>query len=218
MNITVINIRDLIKCIVVLCIIAIILVAGVKVVNGKEEFESAETKSSEEDSSFLYCLEMELPIMANDEQEEEKNGNILGNGYKFLDTELEMLYNINENIQIAENTNENIDSVDNIEQKEEDRDRTVNTDEKIDTAVIEENNITPSFTNSEADIQVKNQSSHDITDLIKDANYEIKNKNKIIIYHTHTCESYTASENYGYEMTGAYRTTDLKYTVAKVRR
>ena len=160
---------------------------------------------------------MELPIMTNDEAENQKvDNNFFGNGYKLLDTELAMLYNINENNKTEVNLNEN-EQTENTENVEE-RDRSVNANEKIETAVIEENNITPSFTNSEADIQVKNQSSHDITELIKDRNYEIKNKNKVIIYHTHTCESYTSSEGYNYEMTGAYRTTDLKYTVAKVRR
>ena len=38
----------------------------------------------------------------------------------------------------------------------------------------------------------------------------------ILIFHTHTCESYTASDKYQYEPTGTYRTTDLNYTVAKV--
>lgn len=46
--------------------------------------------------------------------------------------------------------------------------------------------------------------------------YEINNKNKIIIYHTHTCESYTPSASYNYQMTGSYRTTDLNFTVSRV--
>ena len=44
---------------------------------------------------------------------------------------------------------------------------------------------------------------------------EINNKN-VIIFHTHTCESYTPSEKYDYEQTGTYRTTDLNYSVARV--
>jgi len=45
---------------------------------------------------------------------------------------------------------------------------------------------------------------------------DITDKNNIIIYHTHTCESYTPSEAYNYTMTGNYRTTDLNYSVARV--
>ncbi len=31
---------------------------------------------------------------------------------------------------------------------------------------------------------------------------EIQNKKDILIYHTHTCESYTPCDTYNYEMTG----------------
>ena len=65
-------------------------------------------------------------------------------------------------------------------------------------------------------MQVNNKSVIDITDILNNSNYEIKNKNKFIIYHTHTCESYTSSEAYNYNMTGNYRTTDLNYTVSRV--
>lgn len=51
----------------------------------------------------------------------------------------------------------------------------------------------------------------EITDL--DAHF---NKNDILIFHTHTCESYTPTEQYQYESTGNYRTTDLNYTVSRV--
>ncbi len=43
----------------------------------------------------------------------------------------------------------------------------------------------------------------------------IENKN-IILFHTHSCESYTPSENIQYNETGNYRTTDLNYTVVRV--
>ena len=37
-----------------------------------------------------------------------------------------------------------------------------------------------------------------------------------MIFHTHTCESYTPSEKYQYEQTGNYRTTDPEYSVVRV--
>ena len=43
----------------------------------------------------------------------------------------------------------------------------------------------------------------------------IDNKN-IILFHTHSCESYTPSEAYNYEQTGTFRTTDLNYSVVRV--
>ena len=46
-------------------------------------------------------------------------------------------------------------------------------------------------------------------------NITIENKN-ILLFHTHSCESYTASEAYPYTPTGNFRTTDLNFTVTKV--
>lgn len=47
-------------------------------------------------------------------------------------------------------------------------------------------------------------------------NLKYSNNKDIIIYHTHTCESYTPTENSQYVATGNYRTTDLNYSVARV--
>ena len=44
---------------------------------------------------------------------------------------------------------------------------------------------------------------------------KIENKN-VLIFHTHSCESYTSSDSYTYTPTGNYRTTDLNYTVTRV--
>ena len=41
-------------------------------------------------------------------------------------------------------------------------------------------------------------------------------RENIMIFHTHTCESYTPSEAYPYTQTGTYRTTDLNFSVARV--
>ena len=46
-------------------------------------------------------------------------------------------------------------------------------------------------------------------------NITIDNKN-VVIFHTHSCESYTPSEKFQYNTTGTYRTTDLNYTVTRV--
>ena len=43
----------------------------------------------------------------------------------------------------------------------------------------------------------------------------IDNKN-VVIFHTHSCESYTASELYPYTPTGNFRSTDLNFTVTRV--
>jgi stage II sporulation protein P len=42
------------------------------------------------------------------------------------------------------------------------------------------------------------------------------NKSDVIIFHTHTCESYTPTEAFSYEESGTFRTTDLNYSVSRV--
>ena len=42
------------------------------------------------------------------------------------------------------------------------------------------------------------------------------NKTDIMIFHTHTCESYTPTENFQYVASGNFRTIDLNYSVARV--
>lgn len=65
-------------------------------------------------------------------------------------------------------------------------------------------------------VEIDNESNYNITEDMLIPNVEISNKKDIIIYHTHTCESYTPCEKYNYTMTGNYRTTDSNYNVIRV--
>ena len=65
-------------------------------------------------------------------------------------------------------------------------------------------------------VKIKNESNKEITQEILTPNISLENKKDVIIFHTHTCESYTTSEKFNYEMTGSYRTTDLNFSVARV--
>ncbi|MBP3503495.1 MAG: stage II sporulation protein P, partial [Clostridia bacterium] len=54
-----------------------------------------------------------------------------------------------------------------------------------------------------------------LTKMNLNADVNISNKN-ILIFHTHTCESYTPTEANSYQASGNFRTTDLNYSVARV--
>ena len=219
MNIAVINIRDIIKWAIILAFIIIIIVSGIILVKGKDKLKDVDEASAEEDSSFLYYIDTEIPLISEKEEKPKKPRKEVSSRSKILDTQLAMLYNLdedkeNEEVLLGQNDGE----LDENQEEAETENKRVEGTEAVETKVITEKNIEASFTDEQNNIQVKNQSKYDVKDLITDSNYEIKNKNKVIIYHTHTCESYTSSDKYSYEMTGAYRTTDLSYTVAKVRR
>lgn len=65
-------------------------------------------------------------------------------------------------------------------------------------------------------VKIKNESKYDLNALnLSSSNCKVNNKN-VIIFHTHTCESYTQTESNKYDSSGNYRTIDLSHSVARV--
>ncbi len=128
---------------------------------------------------------------------------------RMLSVELPMMDNI-----IVDG--EEIDEIKPAENEDEEDDNIEIAKTDVETSEIEENNITPKYNQSFGSVKVKNESDKEITEEILTPNMSLENNKDIIIFHTHTCESYTPSENFNYEMTGSYRTTDLNYSVSRV--
>ena len=85
-----------------------------------------------------------------------------------------------------------------------------------DTSATAETYVSPSYTNEYNGVLVQNSSNYDLTyEILDPTGLEISTQN-ILIFHTHTCESYTPTEQNSYEESGNFRTTDLEYSVAKV--
>lgn len=226
MNIAVVNLRDLIKYMV--CFILIIAVIFIGISALKEENFDKEPKETStsffenlQNSSFLYCLKMEIPLIASDEETSKTDINKDNISNRILNSEIALMYSLEEYTEIddtelseetlgVENNEEELLNENNNEVAE------AKPEEKLKTQIISDHNINAKFTNEGRNVKVNNQTNFDITDILNNSSYEIKNKKKIIIYHTHTSESYTSSEAYKYNMTGNYRTTDLNYTVSRV--
>lgn len=65
-------------------------------------------------------------------------------------------------------------------------------------------------------VKIKNETDYDLNKLqISSSNCKVKSKN-VLIFHTHTCESYTPTEQEKYESSGNYRTLDLNHSVVRV--
>lgn len=84
------------------------------------------------------------------------------------------------------------------------------------TEVVKEKNLKETYNAEYNGVKIKNESNYTLTDDILTPNIEYKDKNDILIFHTHTCEAYTPTEEMSYKETGNYRTTDLNYSVARV--
>lgn len=83
------------------------------------------------------------------------------------------------------------------------------------TEVITNNPIQESYNAQYGKVKIKNQTSYELTSEMLTPDITIENKN-IILFHTHSCESYTSSDKYPYTPTGTFRTTDLNFTVTRV--
>jgi stage II sporulation protein P len=138
--------------------------------------------------------------------------------------------NENGEINTAENNNTNINNSGNDNIDNESSSNTENNEEVlssslydikdlptvISTSAITNKNITESYNVTYGNVKIKNESKYTLTDEILTPDIDYSNKSDILIFHTHTCESYTQTEENSYEASGNFRTTDLEHSVAKV--
>lgn len=210
-NVTVINIRSLAKYILIACIL-ICLLFGMKGVIEKTESkqQTHSIVSVFQNASFLSCLEKTLPnINGNSEiqklEEDAKKVTSRSSSLRrMLGVELGMIDTLIEDKE-EEGVSKN-QTTPEVQQAQT----------NLETAQVTEHNITPKYNGEYGTVKVKNESNKEITADILTPNVSLENKKDVIIFHTHTCESYTPTENFNYQMTGSYRTTDLNYSVARV--
>lgn len=196
MNIAVINARDLFKYILKFLVIVFILflfVKGIKsIISLKERTNIEETIKTSGDkiskNSFLNCLDISISLMSYRNSKEYNNeiltkNTILAMGTGIFDK------SIYENTDLVINEEELT-----IDDTEELINKVAELPENVTVENVSENNITPKVTSSYEGVQINNQSDYEITEDMLVPDVEITNKKDILIYHTHTCESYTASE------------------------
>lgn len=128
--------------------------------------------------------------------------------------------------QKEKDTNNSIDSSENVNNNQNEANDTKKADNAesseikvaetgVTTQVITQNPIAEKSNVQYGNVKIKNETDYELTQEMLKPDIAIENKN-VIIFHTHSCESYTSSEKYPYTPTGNYRTTDLNYTVTRV--
>lgn len=153
--------------------------------------------------------------------EDEKVNGVLKN---VLISELVIFAGAEENIMEKENQEEvieieNIEIPENVEltnKNEEEIKLPENIDSTVKTYVIQEKNKRDIYTDFYKNVQIKNESNYQLTEEMVTPNVTYKNNKDLIIFHTHTCESYTKTQDSEYIETGNYRTTDLEKSVVRV--
>lgn len=157
-------------------------------------------------------------VLANYLNKDEKNVQKKEGLKKILVSEFAM-FDEEEKLMELENQEEVLEfqNTDNIEEAVEDNSKIENElPNNLSTKIISQNNKNDVFTDVYKSVKIKNESSYELTEEILNPNVEFSNKKDIIIYHTHTCESYTPTENSSYISSGNYRTTDLNYSIVRV--
>lgn len=222
-NVTVLKGKDILKIIigVIILIITIVIVSkNIKKENNTPRIiENINNKISLiTENNFSTCLEQVLPNIKNQKyinSEKIKSENIYED---FLKTEIASIKEIDnsnkENIEEKkEESDENIQNnkQENITQNNEVEKARVD----VNSQVITQNPIAENANRQYGSIKIKNQTTYELTDEMLNPDITIDNKN-IILFHTHSCESYTPSERFNYEQTGTFRTTDSNYSVVRV--
>ncbi len=153
------------------------------------------------ESGIKKILSAELAILANEEELMEKE-----NQEELEENENTIIKNIV--VSNDEIKNENTLSTQEVFQENNDI-------KELPTEIIKLNNKVDKYTDIYKTVKIKNESKYPLTEEILTPNVDFKSEN-IIIYHTHTCESYTQTEQNKYNPSGNFRTTDLNYNVARV--
>lgn len=166
--------------------------------------------------SMVNCMDQVIPTMSkvNEEykkiaKEDESEGNILQVMLKTQISSIKGMEKIELKAQKA--TQENTEQ----EKTEEDQEEIELAKTGVQTQVITNNPISENANVQHGSIKIKNQTSYSLTEDVLNPDITIENKN-ILLFHTHSCESYTPSEKYPYTQTGNFRTTDLNFTVTRL--
>ena len=215
-NVKVYTIKDLLKYFAGLIIIIVILLFITKVVLSKinkEDIEQ-ENKTGFLNYDLTSCIETTSTIIKDTNN---PNNNEI-KAYKsdlyedILKTQISLAKDIHED-EIDDTVEDTADEIK--ENKTQEASNVELAKTSLATEVITNNPIALNYNSQYGNVKIKNQTSHDLTEEMLNPNIEITNKN-ILLFHTHTCESYTPSENFQYTETGNFRTTDLNYSVARV--
>ena len=213
-NVTVLRLKDIVKYIICIFVFILLIFSITNYFSGTKENTQEVTQKVENvtnqlsSHSLLSCLDATLPVVAsinhNEENEKEKisENDILKS---MLETQISSIDEI-QNMEVSEEVEtENTNETEEIELATTD----------VGTEVITNNPIAENYNAQYGSVKIRNQTDYELTQEMLIPDITIENKN-VMIFHTHSCESYTSSDLYPYTPTGNFRTTDLNFTVTRV--
>lgn len=225
-NVTVLKMRDIFKVIIGITFL-VVVVLGISKIFHKDTKENSKVVQKIENGikalsqfSMINCMDQTIPTMSSineeykniaKEDDQKENKNIL---QEMLKTQISSVNAIKKSEEITnKENNENIQE--NEKNQTEEKQEIQLAQEGLQTQVITQNPISENSNVTYKNVKIKNQTSYTLTEEMLNPDIIIENKN-IILFHTHSCESYTSSDKYPYTPTGTFRTTDLNFTVVRV--
>lgn len=191
--------------------------------------ESSETENNEENNSekdenkdskaMLFCIDDILPqIGINKEIDKTKETSAIQFAFS---SELEVMDAL-KNKENETNENTNNEEIQNVEAEENTSNEnnvsnssSAGIDLNLTVTEVDNSGVNPRYTDEYNGVFINNGTNYTLTQEMLTPDVTV-NKNKVVIYHTHTCESYTPTEAYSYTASGNFRTIDLNYSVSRV--
>lgn len=234
-NLAVISLKDIINFVKRIIIGIIIMCFIFKIIGNIKNGNYIRIEDLKEKSFFdYYKIIDDTLVISNYYNNNEKIINesgikkILVSELSILDAEEELMEKENQEelVEFEESVTQNNSDNENINQIETEESKTEETkaepkslnevSKMLPTTVINENNKTDTYTDIYKTVKIKNESKYQLTEDIVTPDFNLSNTKDIVIYHTHTCESYTPTEKDKYEASGNFRTIDSNYNVSRV--
>ena len=217
-NVTVLRLRDIVKYIICIFVLILLIFSITNYFSGAKNDTQQVTQKVENvtnqlsSHSLLSCLDATIPVVASiNHSEKEKKEKLSENDIlkSMLGTQISSIEEIQNMEEISESEEKNTDNTNETEQEVE----LATTD--LGTEIITNNPIAENYNAQYGNVKIRNQTDYELTQEMLTPDITIENKN-VMIFHTHSCESYTSSDLYPYTPTGNFRTTDLNFTVTRV--
>lgn len=223
-NVTVLKMKDIKKCFIGILAITILVILVSKyfpqVTNEKKIMQKVLPENN-----MSRCLEQTIPAMSvineenkkvANEEEKIKEENLLQGVLKTQISSIHGMESIEEKVQEEENAERQENSEKKVQNNQNENKQSVEVAQTgVTTEVTTVNPITESYNTQYGKVKIKNETEYELTETMLTPDITIENKN-IVLFHTHSCESYTSSDAYPYTPTGTFRTTDLNFTVTRV--
>ena len=232
-NVTILKGKDIIRYFIYFVLFIILILIGSEFLGNKNNLENIKDSKENKIKQFLegnmqqYIGQTIKPVSSinsdyiennnidNDKKTEDKS---------FFQEILKTQISSIKGMEILEKNKIEADKDENNEENIEDGNKETNGDVEsgvelagvgMKTEVITNKPISQSYNAEYGKVKIKNQTDYELTEEMLKPNIEFGNR-RVLLFHTHSCESYTSSDKYSYTPTGTFRTTDLNYTVTKV--